>query len=394
MIKPKFFKKTFCALLFILLSVMPVYAQNNEKNIIDGLNSFAFDFNKNVTVTSQNLIHSPYSLSSVLAILTMGASGETRTQLIKALNLPAEQNNLLLTNPLQQNPQLIIANALWAQQGLQYKKDFLQQLKTNNTVDFQQLDFSNSAQAAATVNHWVSQKTNGKIENLIQSSMLNASTRLVLTNAIYFKGNWKFQFDLKRTATKPFIAASGNKINVAMMQQQHSFLYNENNELQMLQLPYADSDLAMVILLPKPAYSLEKLQHSLSYKMFGNLISGAHYEDVNVWLPKFKIASTMNNLTEVLQKLGIVDAFSPRANFFNLAAEPIYLSSVIQKAMIEVDEKGTTAAAATAGVMMRASITEPKPPKEFHADHPFMFAIYDAKNKIILFMGQVVNPNA
>lgn len=381
-------------------------AQSND-DVILGFNSFGFDLYSKINKNQENIIFSPYSLSSLLGILVTGSAGNTRSQLLHVLHIDAIKNFANLNAELDHiNSSLItkksveqagndqafsVANALWADNNLSYKPDFLKSMQEIKSIHFYQIDFAHASDRAVTqINDWVNTQTNGYITKLLEN--IDASTQLILTNAIYFKGLWQVPFDIGFTRQEPFNSGNGRLVQVPMMHQSHKFKYAENEFLQMLILDYSKSSLAMAVLLPKTSHNLSQIQHSFNAQLFLQLLKSSYYPEVIVSLPKFKIESTFDSLPESLQALGLTDAFTEKANFSNMARTPLSISQVIQKAIIQVDEKGTVAAAATAVVMtMSAVLNEPKP-VNFKADHPFIFIIFDKQSNLILFMGQVNKP--
>ncbi len=418
----------FSFILFLIISMIDptithAACATNQTQVVKAFNQFAFDLNKKTSATKENSILSPYSLSSLLTILSSGASGNTQLQLIKTLQLKDQPlcslnkdldeinsalqfakpcagfsckirtlaSNLGLTTP---QASFVIANAIWAKKGLNYQPTFVNQLQLNHTATFYAVDFVNEPeQARQTINDWVTKKTNGKINELIGKGMISSSTQLVLTNAIYFKGIWQSPFKVANTQQQPFTLENGTQSSVMMMHQTKHFLYTENNLLQLLQLPYSEGHLMLGIILPKKNISLKQIQRSLNASSFLQLLANSSDTNVDVSLPRFHLAANMN-LSNALQNLGIKDAFSSKANFTDISMQPLQLSIIIQNAIIDVDEAGTTAAAATATVMVgsAAVLSEPKKPVIFNANHPFLFYIFDSKTGLILFMGQVTQP--
>jgi serpin B len=247
--------------------------------------------------------------------------------------------------------------------------------------------------ARKTINAWVEKKTNGKIKDLISPGVLDSMTRLVLTNAIYFKGNWAKQFKENRTQDAPFTLADGKKIEVAMMNQKAEFGYMETDTFQALELPYVDEELSMVILLPKEIDALNEFEKALTTENLNQRLAEIHKCEVVVFVPKFKTTSQFS-LADVLKSMGMKDAFSSDADFSGINGKrDLFISAVIHKAFVEVNEEGTEAAAAT-GVVMRLTSVGPAAIPVFRADHPFLFLIRDNLSGSILFIGRVVNPKA
>ncbi len=400
-------KKLFQALFTTLtLALTQTVAAQAPDTTVNGLNTFAFDLYNKVNTSGQNTVFSPYSLSSLLGILTTGSAGSTHAQLLKVLHLNnsndidglnsrLDQINTALTqqkcsgNAKCDDQAVIIGNALWAENTFTYKPAFLTAMQQLHTMDFFRVDFAQSPdQATSKINGWVATKTKGYITNLI--GRIPSGTRLILTNAIYFKGLWSLPFDAQETRQQSFYPENGKTIQVPMMNREGNFAYTDNDKLQMLVLNYNNSSLSMAIILPKTKH-LQDVQQALNQSVFSQLVQSADDTDVILSMPKFKIESTFDSLSDDVAALGLTDAFGAKANFSNMTNDKLFISTIIQKALIQVDEKGTVAAAAT-GIMMATAIENPVKPVNFTVDHPFIFVIFDAKSGLILFMGQVVNP--
>lgn len=351
-----------------------------------------------------NLFFSPYSISTALAMTYVGANGPTKSQMAEVLHLPKNDselnstikslNALLVSTDDETGFQLRVANRLWGQIGFQFVPEFLQVTKDDYGADLGLVDFKETEIARRAINSWVNGQTDRKIRNLIAPGVLGSDTRLVLTNAIYFKARWTEEFKKNVTADAPFHVSASQQITVPTMQQMHHFRYVESNETQILELPYGqDNSLSMLILLPKKIEGLADLEKQLSAQNLEKWTDGLESTQIKVQLPKFKMTSEFS-LKDVLTSMGMSLAFSPSADFSKISTEQrLFISAVIHKAFVDVNEEGTEAAAATA-VAMRMTAIAPgqKPPIEFRADHPFVFLIRHNQTQSILFFGRVVNP--
>jgi serpin B len=411
----------FGILVFTHVSYASPNVQDNE--FVNSINKFGFDLYKtlNETNKNQNQVLSPYSLSSVLALLTEGAADETLQQLKTVLHLQSIKSNImtdqarvrnLLTGVAekscrqwscfidsikqfmkhqQQKQSLVIVNALWLQNNLHYQASFLKSVHESPFTHFYQADFvKNPEQARVDMNTWVKNKTFNEIQELFAQGTITPMTRFVVANAIYFKGQWQKPFKKEDTTQKPFKLQNGEEIKVPMMQQHDTFNYTESNVLQLILLPYAQSKLVMAIILPKPGNDLQNVIKKFNLVSFQHLMNTANLVDVELTLPKFRIESTFANLAKPLQALGLKDAFNEKANFSRMISEQVQISDIIQKAMITVDEEGTTAAAATGAIMMVTAL--PAKPIVFNVNHPYLFVVFDQSSNLILFMGQVYDP--
>ena len=384
-----------------------------EHLIVEGNNVFGLELYAKLRSQGGNLFVSPYSISTALAMAHAGARGQTAVQMAEVLHFPVVA--ALSPAPMDQQQfasaygriikdlnergrkgayTLNVANALWGQKGFGFLKEFLELVRANYGGQLSEVDFVKEAEPARkTINAWVEKQTNGKIKDLIPQGVLDSMTRLVLTNAIYFKGNWARQFEKNQTRDAPFTLADGQKIDTPTMNQTAQFGYMEADTFQGLELPYVGKELSMVILLPKEPNGLESLEKSLTAESLAQWLSRLFTREVVVCVPKFK-ATTQFSLGSVLRSMGMADAFSGNADFSGMdGKKDLCISAVIHKAYVDVNEEGTEAAAAT-GVVMRLTSIGPSEKPIFRADHPFLFLIRDKKSGGILFIGRVMNPKA
>ncbi len=256
------------------------------------------------------------------------------------------------------------------------------------------LDLARAQAASQEINRWVEKQTADKIKDLIKPSDLGRDTRLVLTNAIYFKGDWVKPFDNKDTRPEDFTVSAEKKVKVPLMQQKASFGYRQEETFQVLEMPYAGQELSMVVLLPKKADGLAELEKALSAQRLTGLLSTLGRREVVTFLPKFKLEAYFE-LKPTLEALGMKLAFAGQADFSGInSEEELSVSAVIHKAYVDVNEEGTEAAAATAVVVARATVMRrPEPIPVFRADHPFLFLIRDTRSGAILFLGRVEDPS-
>ncbi len=368
--------------------------------LVKGNNAFALDLYRQLRNQKGNLFFSPYSTSIALAMTYAGARGQTATEMSKVLHFTLEQESLhpafaslitKLNTQNQQGFQLTIANRLWGQQGYGFLNAFLQLTQENYGAALEEVDFSGSTEEARrTINKWVEQQTHNKIQDLIAPQMINSSTALVLTNAIYFKATWFSQFNPANTKNEPFTVAPGQQVNVPMMSQEAALGYADLGDVQVLELPYVGQETSMVILLPKKVDGFAELEQQLTPEKLENWVSFISQDECpeNIYLPKFKVNAEFD-LKQVLSKMGMALAFEGAADFSGMnGKKDLSINAAIHKAIINVDEFGTEAAAATAvGVVRCGGGT-------FRADRPFIFLVRDRQSGSILFLGRVVNPVA
>ena len=378
------------------------YLTREAMAVARGNTSFALDLYQQLRHNAGNLFFSPYSISTALAMTYAGARGDTATQMAQTLHFPLAGERLheafaalgRLLNAVQERGDVLlsVANALWPQAGYHFLASFLDLVKRFYGLSITPLDFAEPDKARAQINAWVEEETGDKIKELIRPGMLDSLTRLVLTNAIYFKGNWAHPFDRAKTKQAPFWLTAKRAVDVPMMAQKQDFEYAETAELQMLSLPYVGGALSMVLLLPREMDGLARLEDALTtenLKAWGRYLSS---REVEVFLPRFELGSTFN-LSGVLTGMGMRDAFGEEADFSGMTGgRDLYISEVVHKAYVAVNEEGTEAAAATAVLMARMAL--PPCPATFKADHPFIFLIRDNFVGGILFLGRVVAPTA
>lgn len=290
--------------------------------------------------------------------------------------------------------ELRVANALWGQQDYEFLPSFAKLVEDRYGGHLERVNFVKAAEKARrTINAWVQKQTNGKIKDLIGQGVLDSMTRLVLTNAVYFKGDWATQFKKDRTRDEPFILLDGGKVQVPMMNQKATFGYAETDTLQVLEMPYVGQELSMVILLPKEPAGIGELEKALTAQNVSKLLSTVHRQEVIVTVPKFKMTQKFD-LGAVLQSMGMTDAFSSQADFSGMTGRrDLFISAVVHQAYVDVNEEGTEAAAAT-GVTMKLTSMAPGEVPIFRADHPFIFLIRDANSGGILFLGRTMNPKS
>ena len=374
----------------------------NQQIVVAGNNKFALELYGKLENQQGNLFLSPYSISTALAMTSAGARGQTEKQMAETLCFAPVKNEQfhrtfgeiigqLNASGAKGGYELTVANALWGQKDYKFLPEFLTLVRENYGGDLKQVDFATQTEAARkTINAWVESKTKDKIKELIKPKMLDSMTRLVLTNAIYFKGKWASPFKPERTQDFPFTLLDGKKNDVPMMSQKTHFGYTETNDIQVLEMFYVNNDLSMVILLPKKLDGIKELEKELVSDNLADWLGKIHKREVQVFFPRFKMTSEFE-LARVLSAMGMLDAFTSKADFSGMTGnKDLFISAVVHKAYVDVNEEGTEAAAATGVAMKSTSVG--KPPAVFRADHPFIFLIHDNQTGSILFLGRVANP--
>jgi serpin B len=373
-----------------------------EKMVLNN-SSFAVGLYSHLKQIDGNLFFSPFSISAALAMTYAGAREKTANQMAAALHFNQEPDQLHLSmgelisrlNAVQKESEvdLSVANAIFVQKGYQFLDEFIRVVQQSYQADLNQVDFTTAADAARqAINRWVEEQTHQKIKDLIPPGVLNALTRLVLVNAIYFKGFWDTQFKPEDTQEMAFWLSAETNVRVPMMHQEHQFEYWENEWLQLLEMPYKDEALSLIVLLPREKTGISVLEQKLTVENILRWQDQLRKQKIKLFFPKFKIEAQFN-LGQTLSAMGMPDAFDPnRADFSAMIGKKeLFISAVIHKAFVEVNEEGTEAAAAT-GVVVGVTSIAPPPPT-FKADHPFVFFIRDNATRSILFLGRVLNPS-
>ncbi|MGO9323777.1 MAG: serpin family protein [Terracidiphilus sp.] len=403
--------KSFLYLLFPLLFVQGAMAASpsappaDQAEAVNGSNAFAVDLYAQLSKQPGNLFFSPESISTAFGMAYAGASGETATEMQHVLHFtlppdrlhPAMGALLAAMNSQHKGYELHVADALWAQQDASFEQSYLKLVQSDYGAGFHRVNFTISPESVrSTINAWVEKQTNDKIKDLIGQGALNTTTRLVLTNAIYFKGDWQDPFDAEATQKEEFHLSATQWAMAPMMHRTGGYSYYDGGTFQALELPYAGNEISMVVLLPKETDGLPALEKSFASGVAGEWIQKLEPVDkVILTLPRFTMTQQFE-LSSTLSAMGMAQAFSGAADFSGMTGKPDFsISAAIHKAYIDVNEKGTEAAAATAIVMyataMRREAPEP-PPVVFRADHPFLFILLDTRSGSMLFLGRIADP--
>lgn len=379
--------------------------------VVGAGNDFAMDLYARLAGSNKgNMFLSPMSIHTALAMTRAGARGTTDRQMSRTLHLDAAGDQAhaslaLLTAKLnspprdfKQNPlyELSVVNALWGDRRYGFDPEFTALLKDSYGAPMHLVDFRAPEPVRKRINDWAAMQTRQKILDLIPQGLITPRTRLVLTNAIYFKSNWAHPFKKPATAVGEFRISPGKTVRPRMMNQKYRFGYYEGLHFQALRLPYNRWALEMLIFLPKKDDGLAIVEKQLTTKNLATWQGKFRTADVKVTLPRFTFA-TQFKLTETLKAMGMADAFSMGADFSGMSKakkKDLFITDVVHKAFVALDEDGTEAAAATAVMMGLTSAIRPTTPKVFKADHPFVFLIRHRETGSILFMGRVMDPTS
>jgi len=398
--------------------------KTDQENLVNGNSTFAFDLYQ-ILVTDpenqgQNLFFSPYSISLALAMSYAGARNETEHQMTQTLNFILPQDRLhsafnSLNAELRgrssgtkdaggKDFRLKMANAIWGQEGYGFLPDFTDLLTTKYDAGMKTVDFENAPEdSRITINNWVSDQTEDRIKDLIHSSDINPGIRLVLTNAIYFNAAWLNPFEENGTHDGQFYLSNGKEVIVPMMRMESPLSYAGEDNYQAIELPYYGDEMSMIIIVPK-VVSIETFEKSLNSKQLNEIVINLQHRLVALTMPKFELNSEYK-LNEILSDMGMPLAFTPMppeklgtcsnewADFSGIINKcGLFISFILHKAFVTVDEAGTEAAAATAvGFGIPTSAGDPF--LHVNVDHPFIFLIRDIKTGTILFLGRVMDPS-
>ena len=384
------------------LDIPPSEIELNEKSagIIESDNQFGLELFQKINETDtegKNIMVSPLSVSLALAMAYNGAEGTTKEQMedmLHKLNLSPDEINQsykTLVDALKNHDvkvELDIANGIFYDENFNVKNDFLSTNKEYYDAETKALDFANSGNTLKTINGWVKNKTHDKIESILEN--ISPYDVMVLVNAVYFNGEWTYQFEKDNTADRVFFFEDGSNANVPTMMIKEKFNYYKHDKFEMLELPYGSEKYSMLVFLPEEETPVSQIVNMLSPDNINNWIGEMGLWEKKVFMPKFEFKYE-NSLNNELQALGMTDAFSEsNANFGGITEDQqIYISEVMHKSYIKVDEKGTEAAAVT-GITFE--VTAIGPNEVFAVDHPFVFAIREKDTNAILFIGKVLNP--
>ncbi len=369
---------------------------------VNGNTEFAVNLYHRLKSAPGNIAISPCSISTAFAMVYLGARGKTAEEIRKVMHflMPKRFHSLFsvwrrkleaVSRPGE--IELLLANSLWLQKDFSVLEEFVSGLKKFYEAKLYVVDFARDTEGAMNeINLWVEKKTAGKIKELISRGQLNPQTRLVLCNAVYFKGKWRNRFDVEATRKEMFWVTSDKSFPVDMMHQKAKVRYKDFGEFEVVELPYNGERVCMVIFLPKDINGLNGLMafeerlSGVRIKKWLDQLARVKKSDVEIALPRFKCGRKFE-LEDVLKSMGMKDAFSAKADFSGIS-KGLSISKVIHQAVVEVDEEGTKASAATAIVVTKAAVRL----RLFCANHPFFFLIWDKDTGTILFMGRVISP--
>lgn len=375
--------------------------------VVEGNNAFAFDLYRQLAQTPGNICFSPYSISTALSMTYAGARGNTAEEMAQTLHFALDNERLhpmfgeLIRNvqgrDRKRNYELAVANSLWGDKGLALDPIFMRITQTDYQAEFQFVDFAgNAGGARKSINAWVEEKTNKKIEDLIPIGLLQSMTRLVLVNCIYFKADWSQPFPKEATKPDDFTLLGGSTIKVPVMKHQIVANYMANTDFQLAELRYKDNEVSMVVILPQRKNGVLEVEKNLSKKSLSEALTLVNAARLEIAMPKFKMTETFS-LGSELGKLGMRQAFHrEKADFTGMLKHGspksvLFISGVVHKVFVDVNEEGTEAAAAT-GVVVEDIDSELGSPLPFRIDHPFLLLLRHNATGSILLLGRVSDP--
>ncbi|MEL7636417.1 MAG: serpin family protein [Anaerolineaceae bacterium] len=385
----------------------PQYTPEQAASLAAANNQFAFDLYQQLKSGQGNLLYSPYSLFQALTMVYGGARGDTAAQIRDVLHYPLSDEELhrvsnalnlalsSMANDSNQNDSaftLQIANALWAMQNGHIEESYLDLLSENYSAGMRTVDFAQSQEAANLINRWAQENTNDKIKEIANPDMFNANTRLALTNAVYFKGAWRFPFMEADTQKQVFTLLNDDQVDVDMMKiSTEEFRALKNEQIQMVELNYANSSMVMDLIAPVDG-KWDAFSQTLTAGLLDDYLEQLATHRVDLSLPKFKIETPEMDLINPMQDLGVVDLFGMAADLSGMTGDKsLLISTLVQKAFIDVNEAGTEAAAVTIAVAQEKGMISPEP-ITITFDSPFLFLIRDGETSAILFIGQLLQP--
>ncbi len=365
----------------------------------DSNNRFAIDFLKQVAKNEKgNVFFSPFSLSSAMGMTFAGSKDLSEVQIGKVFHFPANSpefhkklgKTIKRISSKKDSIKLNIVNTLWAEKTYPIKESYTKLIKKSYSAEIMPMDFlTHFEESRKTINENIYKSTNEKIKDLLPPGSLNSLTKLVLTNAIYFKGNWNTQFIKEQTVDDIFFSAPQTPVKCKMMSVKGNFNYYEDPNLEVIEMPYAGNNFSMLIFLPASNIHLEEIIHNLTFEQVVYICDNLYNQEIRVNIPKIKFEKGYQ-LKGILSKMGMPNPFSDNANFTGMSQfNNLKITDVFHKAFIEVNEQGSEAAAATAVVIGIKSISREK---LFRADRPFLFVIKEKTTNTILFMGKVGDP--
>lgn len=395
-------KKIFTLIIAFLVFSGPQFKCTEDvkidvNSLIESNQQFGFDLYQQLKTDQGNLFFSPYSISTALAMTYAGAESETKNQMARALHLndadfDIHKSYQIYTDSLntlfKNNTKLEAVNGLWADSNWKFLESYFTLIEQNYNARIENIDMHDGKKSAEIINQWTSDNTHGKITEIVNDKDFELA-RLVLANAIYFKADWTKSFDIEKTKEMDFNLLDKSIQKADFMFQSDSFNYYADDQKQVLELPYSDGNLSMLIILPEKETGIYKIEESINHENFNTWINNLNSRKLDIYIPKFTLTYEIE-LNRVLSNLGMPVAFSKSADFSGMTGKKdMQIDKVKHKSFVEVNEQGTEASAATVVIMREKSASLNK---IFKADRPFIFIIKENNKNSILFMGRIINP--
>lgn len=383
--------------ILVALFFLSIAPKGNAQNLSN--NQFAIDFYKQIASQEKgNIFFSPFSLSTAMAMTYAGARGVTQEQIAQVFHFGdnTDKYHTQLGNTIKQinsktgTIQLKIVNNLWAEKTYPFTKPYTKLMTAAYKATIKPMDFINKfEESRLAINANILKATNEKIKDLLPPNSLNNLTRLVLTNAIYFKGDWKVTFKKELTSERDFYIEQKKSIKCSMMSVKSQFNYYEDSKLKAIEIPYTGNNFSMVVILPNSNITLDEITKMLSNDIIVDIQRELNQQEVSLSIPKFKLSNGYQ-LKQLLSSMGMPQPFTDDANFTGMSTlNNLKISDVFHKAFIDVNEQGTEASAATAVVVATKSVQRVQ---SFIANRPFLFLIKEKSTETILFMGRIADP--
>ncbi|MFZ5940010.1 MAG: serpin family protein [Bacteroidota bacterium] len=377
---------------------------SSPSTVSEGNRLFALSFFGQAVPDNENFVFSPYSISAAMSMVYAGAGGNTATQMEQVLHFPPLSPEVFrqfhdLNNALASSDSAVslnIANSLWIQEKYDVLPGFAGIMKDEYDAPARLVDFISAPareKARGQINSWTSERTGDRIREILPPNTLTENTRLVLTNALYFKGAWLNTFSKAQTRPAPFYKKDWTTVQASFMHATSNIRFFSSDTLRAVSLPYEAQKYSMLLILPEGKWTVESLLPRLNETLISRILAGQVHQSVDLSLPKFEINTSLN-VKEYLMKMGLTEPFELTADLSGITGnKELKVDDVLHKAFIEVNEEGTEAAAATA-VTIGLKAAYPGEPVRFNADHPFIFLLRESRTGTVLFAGVVYDPTA
>jgi serpin B len=393
-------KRTFI-LILILYVAMPFMAQEDYTPItIERNNNYSLDLFKSVSNNKENTVISPFCISSCMAMAYIGSNGKTleniqnKMNFITPIGVLSSYKNLIKKYEILNNEDvnILIGNALWIGHKKDVQKKYKNLLQMNFDTYVSQIDFNDSGEnGIKQVNRWAKKSSNFNFLSLIDQEEIDETDELVFTNYMFFKGTWENPFNDQLTNKEDFFLNNGNKKKVDFMKQTVYLKYNENDIFQIIELPYSGKNLSLIVMLPKKENLIDSLESILNPSNYSFWTNELYTKLISLSLPKFRI-ETSHRISQYHNDLGLEAAFSENPDYQRISIQPIKLSKIIQKTIIQVDENNNSAFTEVIDKQNSENTEEDDSYITFNADHPFIFILKDNLNNNILLMGRINDP--